>query len=172
MARPRDKAETRKKEILDRFNAVLAEEGLEDASTAKVASYAGLHGAPTYGTYVASKAAVVAITGTAALELALRGIRVNCACPSTVDTPMAYAEGAEVELGLANMFMPPGRLARPEETAAICHFLASDDCAMLTGLTIPIDGGMAAGPSLGEIGPLCERVFNKTLDMGDFKAEG
>ncbi|RJP34085.1 MAG: SDR family oxidoreductase [Actinobacteria bacterium] len=144
----------------------------DGGSIMNTASYAGLFGTPTYGCYVASKAAIIAITKTAALELAPRGIRVNCICPGTADTPMAYIEGAEVELKLACMLQPLGRLVQPEEVAALYHFLASDDCAMVTGLAIPIDGGMTAGPGLGVIGPLYEKIFSESLDIEDFKAEG
>ena len=144
---------------------------MEDGgSIMNTASYAGLFGTPTYGCYVASKAAIIAITRTAALELAPRWIRVNCICPGTADTPMAYVEGAEVELKLACMLQPLGRLVRPDEVAALYHFLASDDCAMITGQAIAIDGGMSAGPSLGVIGPLYEKIFNETLNLEDFRA--
>ncbi len=144
---------------------------IEDGgSIMNTASYAGLLGTPTYGVYVASKAAIIAITRTAALELAPRGIRVNCICPGTADTPMAYVEGAEIELKLSCMLQPLGRLIQAEEVAALYHFLASDDCAMITGQAIAIDGGMSAGPSLGVIGPLYEKIFNDTLKIEDFKA--
>jgi 3alpha(or 20beta)-hydroxysteroid dehydrogenase len=146
---------------------------IEDGgSIMNTASYAGLYGTPTYGCYVASKAAIIAITKTAALELAPRGIRVNCICPGTADTPMAYIEGAEVELKLACMLQPLGRLVQPEEVAALYHFLACDDCSMLTGLAVPIDGGMTAGPSLGVIAPLYEKIFNEALNVEEFKAGG
>jgi 3alpha(or 20beta)-hydroxysteroid dehydrogenase len=146
---------------------------IEDGGTImNTASYAGLFGTPTYGCYVASKAAIIAITKTAALELAPRGIRVNCICPGTADTPMAYIEGAEVELKLACMLQPLGRLVQPEEVAALYHFLASDDCAMVTGAAIPIDGGMTAGPGLGVIGPLYEKIFSEVLNIEDFKVDG
>jgi 3alpha(or 20beta)-hydroxysteroid dehydrogenase len=147
--------------------APLIEDG---GSIMNTASYAGLYGTPTYGCYVASKAAIIAITKTAALELAPRGIRVNCICPGTADTPMAYIEGAEVELKLACMLQPLGRLVQPEEVAALYHFLASDDCSMVSGVAIPIDGGMAAGPGLGVIGPLYEKIFSEALNIEDFKA--
>lgn len=109
------------------------------------ASLAGLQG--MYGSvpYVAAKFAVVGITKTAALELAGRGIRVNCVCPGNIDTPMgASPEFADV----TNAMTPLGRAGRPEEVAALFHFLASDDCPYITGQAISIDGGMTAGPSL------------------------
>jgi len=143
----------------------------DGGSIMNTASYAGLYGTPTYGCYVASKAAIIAITKTAALELAPRWIRVNCICPGTADTPMAYIEGAEVELKLSCMLQPLGRLVQPEEVAALYHFLASDDCSMVSGVAIPIDGGMTAGPGLGVIGPLYEKIFSEALDIDDFKAD-
>ncbi len=142
---------------------------IEDGgSIMNTSSYAGLFGTPTYGAYVISKAAIIGLTRTAALELAPRGVRVNCICPGTADTPMSYVEGAEIELKLASMLQPLGRLAQPEEIAALYHFLASDESAFITGVAIPIDGGMSAGPSLGVIGPLYEKIFSEQLDMSKF----
>ena len=141
----------------------------DGGSIMNTASYAGLYGTPSYGSYVFSKAAIIALTKTAALELALRWIRVNCVCPTTVDTPMAYVEGAEVELELASYLQPLGRLIKAEEVAALYHFLASDESAMITGQAIPIDGGMTAGPSLGVIMPLYEKIASETINLEDFK---
>ena len=109
------------------------------------ASVAGVQGAITYSAYSASKAAIISVTLTAALELAPLRIRVNCVCPGTVDTPMAYQEGVEAELALASKIMPLGRLCKPEEVAALFHFLASDDAAFISGQAICIDGAMTAG---------------------------
>jgi len=120
------------------------------------ASVAGVQGAPTYAPYVASKAAVIGVTRTAALELAPRNIRVNCVCPGTVDTPMARSPGGEAELTIATRMMPLGRLCRPEEVAALFHFLASDEAAFVSGQAICIDGGMTAGLSLGLVAPLLD----------------
>jgi hypothetical protein len=69
------------------------------------------------------------------------------------------------------MLQPLGRLVQPAEVAALYHFLACDDCSMVSGIAIPIDGGMTAGPSLGVIGPLYEKIFSKALDIEDFKTE-
>ncbi|MCD6571199.1 MAG: SDR family oxidoreductase [Deltaproteobacteria bacterium] len=140
----------------------------DGGSIMNTASYAGLFGTPMYGDYVISKAAIISITKTAALELAPRGVRVNCICPGTCDTPMAYIEGGEIELKLASMLQPLGRLGKTEEVAALFHFLASDESAFITGLAIPIDGGMSAGPSLGVIQPLYEMVSSQKLNLSDF----
>lgn len=138
---------------------------LDGGSIINTASYSGLFGTPTYGVYVASKFAVVGMTRTAALELAPRGVRVNCICPGTVDTPMACVEGAEIELKLSSLLMPLGRLATSDEVAALFHFLASDESAFITGAAIPIDGGMSAGPGLNMIEALYQVVTGEQLNL-------
>jgi NAD(P)-dependent dehydrogenase (short-subunit alcohol dehydrogenase family) len=132
-------------------------------SIMSTASLAGLIGTPSYGAYVASKAGVIGITKTAALELAPRGIRVNCVCPGTIDTPMASGAEEDVEYRLAGLLHPLGRMGRPEEVAALFHFLASDESAFITGQAIAIDGGMSAGPSMGVIGPLYQMVTGESI---------
>lgn len=109
------------------------------------ASFAGLTGVISLGSYVASKHAVVGLTKTAALELADRRIRVNCICPTTVNTPMAQADGGEDAMAWERAWIPLGRVCEPEEAAAVMHFLASDDCAFLNGVEIPLAGGASAG---------------------------
>jgi 3alpha(or 20beta)-hydroxysteroid dehydrogenase len=130
------------------------------------ASLAGVIGTPSYGAYVASKAAIIGITKTAALELATRGIRVNCVCPGTIDTPMARSEAGDVESLLADVLHPLGRMGKAEEVAALFHFLASDDCPFITGQAIAIDGGLSAGPSLGMVASLYEKLAGTTLPLG------
>lgn len=114
---------------------------LNTASNSANGDYAG------YGPYIMSKIAVVGITKVAAIELAQRNIRVNCICPNTIDTPMAYAEGCETELMAMKIQTPLARMCKPEEGAALYHFLASDDCKYITGEDIYIDGGLKAGPA-------------------------
>lgn len=141
----------------------------EGGSIINTSSYAGLYGTPSYGMYVATKAAVIGITRTAALELAQRGIRVNCVCPGTCETPMMEKEEARIELALTSYLYPLGRACKPEEVAALYHYLASDEAAFITGQAISIDGGMSAGPSLNVIIPLYEKITSETLDIEDFK---
>lgn len=114
---------------------------INTASNSANGDYAG------YGAYITSKAAVVGLTKAAAIEYADRKIRINCICPNTMDTPMAYVEGCETELKVMGITTPLGRMCRAEEGAALFHFLAADDCKYITGEDIYIDGGLKAGPS-------------------------
>lgn len=116
-----------------------------------------------YGAYIASKCAVVGITKAAAIEYAERGIRVNCICPNTIDTPMAYVEGCETELEVVGIITPLGRMCQAEEAAALFHFLASDDCRYITGEDIYIDGGLKAGHSDKKIEYILKAVMQESL---------
>lgn len=126
----------------------------DGGSIINTASLGGKIGAPGYGAYGSSKAIAIELTQTAAIELADRGIRVNCICPATVDTPMAYEEGVETELLLSKLLFPLGRMCKPEECAAVFHFLASDDCKYITGEAINLNGGYFAGPGTNMLGAL------------------
>ena len=105
-----------------------------------VASIFGLNGADGYIAYTASKAAIVAMTKTAALEHAEDGIRVNVICPGGVSTPMneQEPEGGVVPL------TPLGRRAHVSEISGAVAFLASDDASFVTGTELVIDGGYLA----------------------------
>ena len=112
-----------------------------------VASVAGLQGVAYLAPYVASKWAAIGITRTAAIELAGKGIRVNAVCPTSVNTPMAHAEGGEAQLAMEQKAVPMGRIAEPEEIAALIHFLVAEDCNFVNGQAIAVDGGFTAGLS-------------------------
>jgi len=128
----------------------------DGGSIINTSSLAGLIGFPEYTAYCSSKFAIVGISKTAALELAPRRIRVNCVCPGSVDTPMMQVESAQAELALVPYLYPLGRMSTAEEIAALFHYLASDESAIMTGLAIPIDGGYSAGFGLQLIEPLLE----------------
>jgi NAD(P)-dependent dehydrogenase (short-subunit alcohol dehydrogenase family) len=104
----------------------------------------GLMGYPWYADYNASKAGVVELTRSMALELA-PAVRVNAICPGYIMTPM---QEAEYTLEMRRAFaakIPLGRLGRPEEVAALFAFLASDEAAFISGQSFVIDGGELAG---------------------------
>ena len=103
-----------------------------------------LIGMPRYAAYNVSKAGVVALTRTMALELA-PNIRVNAVCPGYVLTPMQQAEYTAEEMAGLNEKVPLGRHAAPEEVAALFAFLASDEAPFISGQAIVIDGAELAG---------------------------
>ena len=114
-----------------------------------MASAAGVAGVPLLGAYSASKAAVIRLTQTAAIELREYGIRVNALCPSFIKTDMAdrlvapfeAATGVEFDL-LAQQAQ--GRLGTPEEVAELAAFLASDEASFVTGAHYLLDNALAA----------------------------
>lgn len=107
------------------------------------ASTNGLEGHPLYADYNASKAGVILLTRTLALEFA-PWLRVNAVSPGYVLTPMQKAEYTPDMLREVNRGIPMGRHADPEEVAALFAFLASDDAAYITGQSIAVDGGETA----------------------------
>ena len=109
-----------------------------------MASTNALTGYPYYADYNASKAAVVALTRSMALELAPT-VRVNAICPGYVMTPMQEAEYSPDMLEEVNRKIPLGRHARPEEVAALFAFLASEEAPFITGHCYVIDGAETAG---------------------------
>jgi meso-butanediol dehydrogenase / (S,S)-butanediol dehydrogenase / diacetyl reductase len=119
-------------------------------SIVNLASLWGLQGGQNAVAYCASKGGLVLLTKAMARDLASDGVRVNAICPGGVDTPMlaSWAEqsGSEVDDFLEQLadHSPNGRLATPEEVAALVLFLASDAATHITGTAIPIDGGLSA----------------------------
>jgi meso-butanediol dehydrogenase/(S,S)-butanediol dehydrogenase/diacetyl reductase len=107
------------------------------------ASTNGLTGHEFYADYNASKAGVILLARTMALELAPT-VRVNAVCPGYVLTPMQKAEYTSEMLEQVNATIPLGRHAKPEEIAALYAFLASDEGAYFTGAVISMDGGETA----------------------------
>jgi meso-butanediol dehydrogenase/(S,S)-butanediol dehydrogenase/diacetyl reductase len=104
----------------------------------------GLMGYPYYADYNASKAGVIELTRSMALELAPT-VRVNAICPGYILTPMQEAEYTPEMLRACEQKIPLGRMGRPADVAALFAFLASDDAAFITGHYYIIDGGETAG---------------------------
>jgi meso-butanediol dehydrogenase / (S,S)-butanediol dehydrogenase / diacetyl reductase len=110
----------------------------------QTASTNGVMGYPYYADYNASKAGVIELTRSMALELAPK-VRVCAVAPGYVLTPMQRAEYSDVMLDEVNGKIPLRRHAKPEEIAALFAFLASDDAAYMTGHVYTVDGGETAG---------------------------
>jgi NAD(P)-dependent dehydrogenase (short-subunit alcohol dehydrogenase family) len=114
-----------------------------------MASLAGLGGVPLLGAYCGSKAAVIRLTQTAAVELRPAGIRVNALCPAFIKTEMVdrLVEPFETATG-ANFddlaAQAQGRLGTPEEVAELAAFLASDDASFITGSYYILDNALSA----------------------------
>lgn len=115
-----------------------------------VASIAGMQGAvPGHAAYGASKAGVIALTKSAALELRPLGIRANVVCPGVIQTPMVDAAAAQFqELTGASLTdvvnEVQGRMGTTGELAAAVAFLASDAASLVSGVVLPVDGAITA----------------------------
>nr|WP_325184721.1 3-oxoacyl-ACP reductase FabG [uncultured Oscillibacter sp.] len=105
-----------------------------------ISSIWGLRGASCETAYACTKAALIALTRSLALELAPSGIRVNCVAPGVIDTDMVQVLGQETLRELAAE-TPLGRLGTPEDVAHAVAFFASEKASFLTGQVLTADGG-------------------------------
>jgi NAD(P)-dependent dehydrogenase (short-subunit alcohol dehydrogenase family) len=103
-------------------------------------------GFPNRAAYCASKGAIVALTRAMALDHVSDGIRVNCVCPGTIDTPWVrrLVEDAGESLDALRARQPMGRLGKPGEVAQAALYLAEDSAGFVTGSVLTIDGGITA----------------------------
>jgi 3-oxoacyl-[acyl-carrier protein] reductase len=115
------------------------------------ASVNGLRGYPFYADYNATKAGIVALCRTFALELSPL-VRAVCVSPGAVLTPMQRAEYTDEMLDAVNRDIPAGRHAAPAEIAEVFYFLASERAAFITGQEFVIDGGETAGATTAVFG--------------------
>lgn len=113
-----------------------------------LSSITALQGFPQWAEYGATKAGIIALTQTAAIEYASSGVRINAVAPGIIDTPMAMREAPDMVEKNARIFAPLGRIGRPEEMAAAIHFLVSDDASYITGQVLSVDGGWSTGTSM------------------------
>jgi NAD(P)-dependent dehydrogenase (short-subunit alcohol dehydrogenase family) len=121
----------------------------EGGAVINVSSEAGLVGIKNQVAYNVSKAGMIALTRSCAVDLAERGIRVNCVCPGTTDTPLVQAAVNRAEDPAAarrhlEQIRPLNRLGKPEEIAAAILYLASSESGYATGAVLSIDGGYTA----------------------------
>jgi 2-hydroxycyclohexanecarboxyl-CoA dehydrogenase len=111
-----------------------------------ISSSSAQSGAARMAHYVASKGGVIGLTKALALELAPHGITINTITPGMIDTPMLRRAAGGGDIGMlekvAARVIPVGRVGSPEEIAATCAFLCSDEGAFITGQVIGVNGGM------------------------------
>lgn len=113
-----------------------------------VSSIVNVKGIPAHGIYTATKAAVRGLVRVWAQELKDKGIRVNTLSPGATETPIIRGqfesdEASDAAKGAFASMTPLGRLGLPEELAAGAYFLASDESSYITGIDLPVDGGLA-----------------------------
>ena len=121
---------------------IMLEQG--SGSVINSSSVAGLSGAPGMAGYNASKHAVLGLTRVAALEVAAKGVRVNCVNPGPIHSRMMESldESAGTSEDKRDKSVPAGRYGRPEEVANLVAFLASDDAEYINGAFHTVDGAM------------------------------
>jgi len=112
-----------------------------------VASVAGVRAVPYNAAYCASKAGVILLTKSLAVEYGRRGVRANCVCPSAVATPFldtfAFTDEMDATLFARGSSVLAGTM-EPEVVATAIAYLASDDAGTITGTTLMLDGGATA----------------------------
>jgi 2-keto-3-deoxy-L-fuconate dehydrogenase len=119
------------------------------SSIINIASVAAVKGVPNRFAYTATKAAIIGLTKSVAVDFVARGIRCNAICPGTVDTPslhqrMAATGDYEAARKAFIARQPMGRLGTPEEVAQLAVYLASDEAEFMTGQAHLLDGGWTA----------------------------
>ena len=109
--------------------------------TSSVGAYLG---APGQANYAASKAGLIGLARSMARELAPRNITVNVVTPGPIETDMLAAVDDDRRAAMATA-VPLGRIGSPDEVAAAVRFLTSDEAGFITGVVLPVDGGLAMG---------------------------
>jgi 3-oxoacyl-[acyl-carrier protein] reductase len=105
-----------------------------------VASVAGKEGNPGLVPYSAAKAGVIGLTKALAKEVVMKGVYVNAVAPAVIETPILKTL-TEQQISYMTSKIPMGRVGKPEEVAAVIHFLASDDSSFVTAQCYDVSGG-------------------------------
>jgi NAD(P)-dependent dehydrogenase (short-subunit alcohol dehydrogenase family) len=142
-----------------RVNLLGVQTGIKEAAArmkpggtiVNISSITAVRGFVQWGEYAATKAGIISLTQTAAVEYGPMGIRVNCIAPGIIDTPLAMNEAPDMVERNAAVFTLVGRIGRPDELAAAVHFMVSDDASYVTGQTLLVDGGWSTGTSIKAI---------------------
>lgn len=112
-----------------------------EGSIVSISSVVGLMGAAGQANYAASKAGLIGLSKSLTRELSARGIRVNVIAPGFIETEMTKKLPEEVTAGYLSR-IPAGRLGKPEEIAEAVAFLMSPSARYITGIVLPVDGGL------------------------------
>ncbi|WP_213576529.1 SDR family oxidoreductase [Rhodococcus sp. USK13] len=120
--------------------------GPETGSVVNISSIRGLKAGANFAGYASSKFAVRGLTKVAAVELGARGIRVNTVCPGPIETPMSVVNpdfaGMDWDAYVARL--PMGHMGKPRDIGQAVKWLISDESGFVTGIDLPVDGGLNA----------------------------
>ena len=121
---------------------------MKEKRSGHIVNIASVNGLTAFGeeAYSAGKAGVINLTRNMACKYAHHNVRVNVICPGTIATPLwapRLAENPQLMDELAEMY-PMGRVGQPEDVAKAALFLASEEASWITGITLPVDGGLMA----------------------------
>lgn len=155
-AAPLSEADEARSERFWRVHILGVQMGIKEAAArmkpgsaiVNISSITAVRGFLQWGEYAATKAGIISLTQTAAVEYGPAGIRVNCIAPGIIDTPLAMNEAPDMVERNAAVFTLLGRIGRPEELAAAVHFMVSDDASYVTGQMLLVDGGWSTGTSI------------------------
>lgn len=118
--------------------------GQGSGAIVNISSVSGIRGDYNAPLYCASKAAVIGLTQSTALDYGEKGIRINCVSPSATETPMFLDGTSDAVMSAFLEALPDHRLGKPEQIADAVLFLASEGAKHINGHNIPVDGGLTA----------------------------